>query len=107
MSITARIMVLLDNLHVTSCKDDGATVLDNPDFFLKPSYAPHPVHPRAMMQTADNVPYNAHYVSHVQQGVHAAVNVGDMTVFPMLYADSFNAMLLHHGSNVMHVTSVQ
>ena len=56
-------MVLLDNLHVTRCKDDGAIVLDNLDFFLKPSYAPHPFHPQVMMQTADNVPYNAHYVS--------------------------------------------
>jgi len=69
-------MGLLHNLHVTSCKDDGATVLDNLDFFLKPSYAPHPVHPQVMMQTADNVPYNAHYVSYVHQGVHAAVNEG-------------------------------
>jgi hypothetical protein len=59
-----------------------------------------------MMQTADNVPYSAHYVSHVQ-GVYAAVHAGDMTVFPLLYVDSFNAMLLHHGSNVMHVRSVQ
>jgi len=100
-------MVLLDNPHVTSCRDDGATLLDNLDFFLNPSYAPHPVHPQVMMQTADNVPYNAHYVSHVQQGVQAAVNVGDMTVFPMLYVDGFNAMLSHHGSNVMHVRNVQ
>ena len=81
-------MVVLDNLHVTSCKDDGATVLDyNLDFFLKPAYASHPVYPQVMMQTA--------------------VNVGDLTVFSMLYVDGFNAMLLHHGSNVMHVRGVQ
>jgi len=101
----ARTLVLLDNPHVTSCKDDGAIVLNNLDFSLKPSYAPHPVYPQVMMQTADNVPYNVHYVPHVQQG--NAVNVGNMTVFSMLYVDSFNTMLLHHGSNVMHVRSVQ
>lgn len=69
MSLTARTVVLLDNthvtnckdngsfgnLHVTSCKDDGATLLHNLDFFLKPPYAPHPAHPQVMMQTADNV----------------------------------------------------
>lgn len=55
---------------------------------------------------ADNVAYIAHYVSHVQQGVNAAVNAGDMTVFS-LHIDSFNAMFLQHGGNVIHVMSVK
>jgi hypothetical protein len=62
---------------------------------------------KSWTQTADNVAYIAHYVSHVQQGVHAAVNVDEMTVFSMLYADGFNATLLHHGGNVIHVMSVK
>jgi hypothetical protein len=42
-------------------------------------------------------------VNSAQQGVHAAVNVGDMTMFPALHVEGLMPCFLPHGGNVMHV----
>jgi hypothetical protein len=87
-------------LHDSACEDDGATLLDNLHFFLKPSRASSPSPSTSHDKvTTDNVPHVVYVVKEGQQRVRAAVHADDMTVFSVAYVSGFIAMHLLHGGS--------